>query len=354
MSQDHFSHPSAHAARRAHWHHPRGKFFWRIGILFALLFLFTAGGCALFFWLLLGLSASDLPRSAPRIIVLLAAVLTAWFLIGNVLRRVALPLDDVIEAARRVADGDYSARVAERGPRELRTLTRTFNSMVARLQATDAQRRNLLADITHELRTPLTIIQGNLEGLLDEVYPRDDAHLAPILEETRILSRLVDDLRILALAESGALPLQKEPMDLATLASETVASFRAQADAAGIALTVDAATDALLEVDPARIRQALENVIANALRYTPRGGEIRVRCARERAGVTLAVSDSGVGIAPAELPHIFDRLYKSRDSRGSGLGLAIAKNLIAAHGGEISAQSELGKGTTIAFTLPHL
>jgi signal transduction histidine kinase len=224
--------------------------------------------------------------------------------------------------------------------------------MVARLQADDEQRRNLLADVTHELRTPLTVIQGNLEGLLDGIYPRDDAHLEPILEETRVLSRLIDDLRTLALAESGALKLQKEPTDLAMLVSETVSSFQSQADAAELLLSADAEPGLVLEVDPERIRQVLENLIANALRYTPHSGTIHVRCFTEGAHAKVSVSDTGAGIPPDDLPHIFDRFYKSRDSRGTGLGLAIAKNLVVAHGGEISAQSTVGRGTTIHLTLP--
>jgi signal transduction histidine kinase len=226
--------------------------------------------------------------------------------------------------------------------------------MAARLQASDQARRAMLADVTHELRTPLTVIQGNLEGLLDGVYPRDDAHLQPILDETRVLSRLIDDLRTLALAESGALQLQKEPTDLALLIGETVASLRAQATASGVALNTEIAPNVpMLNLDPARIRQVLENLITNALRYTSGGGKISVQLAvNSEQSTVVTVSDTGKGIAPEELPHIFDRFYKSRDSRGTGLGLAIAKNLIAAHGGEISAQSELGKGTTIRFGLP--
>lgn len=270
-------------------------------------------------------------------------------------RRVASPIGELLEAAGRVAEGDYSARVAERGPREVRSLARAFNSMTARLQQHDAQRRSLLADVTHELRTPLTVVQGNLEGLLDGVYPRDDAHLEMILEETRVLSRLIDDLRTLALADSGALKLQKEPTDLAVLASEAVAAFRAQADAAGVALSVDAGANVpLLEIDPARMREVLANLIVNALQYTPRGGKVRVACSTGGDGrVTLSVGDTGSGISPDDLPHIFDRFYKTRDSRGSGLGLAIAKNLVEAHGGEIRAESEVGRGTTMRVVLPR-
>jgi two-component system sensor histidine kinase BaeS len=170
-----------------------------------------------------------------------------------------------------------------------------------------------------------------------------------------VLSRLIDDLRTLALAEAGALKLQKEPTDLAALANEAIASFRAQADAAGIHLSVKAPADLpLLDVDPARIREVLENLISNALRFTPGGGEIRVEVSLDGDGrrLMVSVSDNGAGIPRQDLPHIFDRFFKSRDSRGTGLGLAIAKNLVAAHGGEIRAESEAGHGTTIRFTLP--
>jgi signal transduction histidine kinase len=336
------------------WHNIRGRFFWRIGCLLVLLAVFACGGSATLFWLLGIFNVPNAPPHAtgPLRIAALVLVIVGLVLAGRALRRATTPVGDVMEAAERIAEGDYAVRIAERGPREARALARAFNSMVTRLQANDEQRRDLLADVTHELRTPLTVIQGNLEGLLDGIYPRDDAHLEPILEETRILSRLIDDLRTLALAESGALKLQKEPTDLALLVRETVAPFLAQADKAGLALRAEAESELTLEVDPERIRQVLENLIANALRYTPQGGTIRVQCVTEGAHATVSVSDTGGGIPPDELPHIFDRFYKSRDSRGTGLGLAIAKNLVAAHGGEISAQSTVGQGTTIRFMLP--
>jgi len=347
--------PSARA-----WRKLRGSFFRRVGILLLLSFVLVCGGFALLAgWVASRLGILNVPGSAaPFTLVLglipLAVVLMGLLFAGRALRHTAVPVGDMMEAAGRVAEGDYSVRVQEQGPREVRALARAFNSMTARLAASDEQRRNLLADVTHELRTPLTVIQGNLEGLLDGVYPRDDVHLQPILEETRVLSRLIDDLRTLALAESGALRLEKEPTDLATLASQVAASFRAQADALQIELSVDAAPDLpALEVDPARIRQVLENLIANALRYTPGNGTIRVQCSFEGGThVTVTVSDTGAGIPADELAHIFDRFYKSRDSRGAGLGLAIAKNLVASHGGEISVQSEPGQGTRLRFTLP--
>jgi signal transduction histidine kinase len=262
---------------------------------------------------------------------------------------------EVMDAVERVAEGDYAVRVRERGPRQIRALAASVNAMAERLGANEAQRRQLLADVTHELRTPLTVIQGQLEGLIDGVYPRDDAHLEPLLEETRVMARVIDDLRVLALAESGALALHREPTDVRVLVEDAVAPFRAQADASGVALTVDAPeTLPQLDIDPVRIRQVFGNLIANALRYTPRGGAITVS-ARPLAAdrIELAVRDSGAGVAPDVLPHLFERFYRSADSRGSGLGLPIARSLVVAHGGEISAASDgPGRGTTIRFWLP--
>ena len=328
------------------WSSPRGRFQRRLGLLFMALFFFFIVGSAAAFWL-----GGSRPGFWPAtLFVLLLVVLTA----GRWLRGIARPVADLIEAAGRVADGDYSTRVPERGPPEVRTLARTFNQMIGRLQSSDERRRKLLADITHDLRTPLTVIQGNLEGLLDGIYPRDDAHLLPVLEETRLLARLVEDLRTLTLAEAGELPLRRERLDLGLLADETAASFQAEADAAGITITTRT-TESLPTVvaDPARIRQVLENVITNALRYTPRGGRVGIECDVVDSGdITVTVRDTGQGIPADELPLVFDRFYRSRDSTGSGLGLTIAKNLVAAHGGAISAESTPGSGTTIRFTLP--
>jgi signal transduction histidine kinase len=334
------------------WRRMRGRFFMRVAGGFALMFFFSVFACTIGLYLLAGVLGSvSLPVGGALAVVFLLGF-AGLFVAARAARRLASPIGELLEAAGRVAEGDYSARVTESGPREVRALAGAFNSMTARLQAHDEQRRELLADVTHELRTPLTVVQGNLEGLLDGVYPRDDAHLETILEETRVLSRLIDDLRMLALAESGALKLQKEPTDLAALAGDAVAAFRAQADAAGIELGVDAGAELpAIGVDPARMREVLANLIANALRYTPRGGQVRVVCAANDRHVTLSVSDSGAGIAPDDLPRIFDRFYKTRDSHGSGLGLAIAKNLVEAHGGEIHAESQVGRGTTIHVRL---
>jgi signal transduction histidine kinase len=209
--------------------------------------------------------------------------------------------------------------------------------------------------VTHELRTPVTVIQGNLEAMLDGVYPADADHLAPVLEESRILSRLIDDLRTLSLAESGALELHREPTDLGVLAGEVVAAFRAQAEAAGVLLRSEVGLDLpLAEIDPLRMREVLVNLTANSLRATPRGGQVRLTGALDPVGnvVLMAVEDTGRGIAPEDLPHVFDRFYRAGGSSGSGLGLAIARDLVRAHGGEITAESLPGAGTTVRLTIP--
>jgi signal transduction histidine kinase len=263
------------------------------------------------------------------------------------MRRMSMPLDELLAASEKVSEGDYSARMTEKGWPESRSLARGFNSMAEKLQASDRQRRNMLADVTHELRTPLTVIQGNVEGMLDGLYPADEARLKSILEETQLLARLVDDLRTLALAESGSLQVKREATDVAALVRETVAGFGSRAEAGSVKLETSLVESPPVEVDPVRIREVLSNLISNALRYSPRGGAVRIGY----DGQTISVQDAGPGIAPADLPHIFERFYKSSDSGGMGLGLSIAKVLVEAHGGNIRAESEPGQGTRISFTL---
>lgn len=272
------------------------------------------------------------------------------------LRRFSIPLDDLLNASDRVAEGDYSVRVEEKGPREVRTLTESFNSMTERLEVHDKQRRAMLADISHELRSPITIMQGNLEGMIDGVYSADAERLKSLYDETQVLSRLVDDLRTLALAESGALRLKKEPIDLGLLIREVFSAFESQAREKEIKLESSLADVDDFDIDPQRVREVLLNLVSNALRYTPRGGVVRVGLAESTSGeersVMVFVEDSGAGIESADLPHIFERFYKSSDSGGMGLGLSIAKYLVEAHGGKIWAESEAGKGTKISFSLP--
>lgn len=275
------------------------------------------------------------------------------------LRRISGPLDELVDASNKVAEGDYSIRVEERGPPEIYSLMRGFNSMAERLQANDQQRRNMLADVSHELRTPITVIQGNVEGILDGLYPANEERLKSIMEETQLLSRLVDDLRTLALAESGALRLRREPTNLSELTRDAVAGFESPAKEKEIRLDLSLAEIEEINIDPQRVREVLFNLISNALRYTPRGGQVRVGFTESASDLRAApsaavfVEDNGPGIEAVDLPHVFERFYKSSDSGGMGLGLSIAKYLIEAHGGKIWAESEVGKGTKISFTLPY-
>jgi signal transduction histidine kinase len=307
---------------------------------------------------LLGLVAgdgalTDLARAAV-VVILIAGGAAIVFGI-RLARGVGPPLDALVEATGRVERGDYTARVPEvtRGPRELRHLARAFNTMTSRLEADEAQRRRLLADVSHELRTPLAVIQGNAEAIVDGVYPADAEHLGTILEETRVLSRLIEDLRTLSLAEAGRLTLHREPTDLAILAAEVGRSFEQLAGASGARIEVDVPDDLpLLDVDPIRLREVLANLVANALRYAGSGGTVRIGGRATQAGVELEVVDDGPGIPEDLLPTVFDRFAKAPESRGSGLGLAIARAIVQAHGGRISADSGPGRGTTIRIALP--
>jgi signal transduction histidine kinase len=322
----------------------------RMALFFVVLAVLTIVGATFLFWTFV--SAVDVAGGTGRGLAL-AVVLFGLAFVARALRRLTRPVGDVIEAVGRVAEGDLSTRVAVRGSRDGRALARAFNAMASRLEAGEEVRRRLLADVSHELRTPLSIVQGNLEALVDGVHPADEAHLAAILDETKVLSRLVEDLRTLSLAESGALALHREAIDIGALVRETAASFASQAELLGVSLEADASSAMpQVDADPVRAREILSNLVANALRYTPRGGRITVVARAEDPGVAVEVRDTGAGIAPEEIDRIFDRFYKSAESRGAGLGLAIAKQLVEAHGGRISATSVVGEGTTIRFTLP--
>jgi signal transduction histidine kinase len=224
--------------------------------------------------------------------------------------------------------------------------------MAARIQANESQRKQLLADVTHELRTPLTIMQGNVEAILDGVHPADNAHIAPILEETKVLARLIDDLRTLSLAEAGALALHRESIEVGSIAREIVTAFSDQARRGAITLRSSAEGPTTIDADPVRVREVFVNLVTNALRYTPSGGSVDIDVRGTGTGVEATVRDTGTGIAPDAVGGIFDRFSRSTDSAGAGLGLAIAKGLVEAHGGTIRAESAPGQGTKIVFSLP--
>lgn len=345
--------------RRFGRHNP---FFRRLGCIFVIFQLFGFLFFASILGLILGslgiirISTPQFQWFLPLVILFLVFAISIAVLAARNLRRVSRPLDELAEASDKVANGDFSVRVDERGPNEVRALLRGFNSMAERLQANDQQRRNMLADVSHELRTPLTVIQGNIEGIVDGMYIADEARMKSILEETQVLSRLIEDLRTLALAESGALHLKKEPTDLDELIRDTVAGFESQRKEQGVdfELALDKIED--VNVDPQRVREVLSNLISNALRYTSSNGVVNIGLTETGSGlergVLLFVQDHGPGIDSADLPHVFERFYKSSDSGGMGLGLSIARFLVEAHGGKIWAESEMGQGTKISFALP--
>lgn len=272
---------------------------------------------------------------------------------GRVFRGLARPVGELVDAASQIEAGDFTVRVRERGPREVRQVARAFNEMAEQLQATDTRRRVFLADVSHELRTPLSVIRGRAEGIMDGVYPGDSEHVAPVLEAARTLERLIEDLRTLALADAGGLTLHREPVDVGVLVRETMATFEGSAADRAVRLEAEVGPDLpLVHADPGRIQSVLSNLITNAIRHTPSGGLVRVAAGRVSNGVEVSVSDSGEGIAPDLLPNIFERFVKGSSSSGSGLGLAIARDLVVAHGGRIEARSQPGSGTTIRFSLP--
>jgi two-component system sensor histidine kinase BaeS len=290
-----------------------------------------------------------------------AATVAAGAATAVAYRRISRPASDLLGAAEHVAAGDYGVDVEVRGPRELRLLTETFNEMAARLAANEKQRRRFLADITHELRNPLAVLESRIEAQLDGVHPRDDHHLASLLEETRRLGHLVDDLHTLALAETGRLVLQQEAVAFGVLVDEVVGRHEAQARQRDVALRASIAPGLPKAwVDPGRVRQVLDNLLANAIRHTPAGGEVLVEVS-ELLGpgsghgpmVRCRVTDAGPGFREDQLGLVFERFTRAGDSGGSGLGLSIARDLVRAQGGTIDAGNDPATGgASVSFTLP--
>lgn len=342
---------------RAGWRGPWGRRGFRrpFGCLLLLFVLFATGALTIAIWALAALVGLV---SAPPIVlagglVALVMVIGATVAAGRGFRAMAGPIDDLVEAAARIESGDFASPVRERGAPPMRSLARAFNQMSAQLADHETRRRAFLADAAHELRTPVSIIAGQLAAIEDGLYPADEGHLAPINEQLRALERLIEDLRTVALAEAGSLSLARQPTDLAALADDAAAAFRAQATTDGVELVVTAGPDLpLVAIDAVRINQVLANLLANAIRHAPRGGRVGLAVRREGEVAVVDVNDTGPGIPPELMPRVFERFAKGAGSTGSGLGLAIARDLVEAHGGQISASSPAGGGTTISFRLP--
>ena len=272
-------------------------------------------------------------------------------------RSLTAPLNELAEAARAIGARNLSRRVDVGGSDEIVEVAQAFNEMADELEQAETLRRNLMADVAHELRTPLSVLQGNLQAILDDVYSFDKAEVASLYDQTRLLSRLVNDLHELTLAEAGQLPMDVQSTDLANLVSTTVNTFNPVAEAKGVTVSTQL-PDGLpvVLVDPARLTQVLHNLLTNALRHTSGGDSILVQASHDEASIRLVVQDTGEGIPPEHLPHVFDRFYRADPARsrtlgGAGLGLAIARAIVEAHGGQISAASDGGPGHGSAFTI---
>ncbi|WP_420631783.1 sensor histidine kinase [Candidatus Leptofilum sp.] len=299
----------------------------------------------------------SIPRQIGRLIILGALVGTiAGLLISRTLTE---PLNKLAEAAKSINFQNLGRRVEVRGTEEVVAVADAFNEMAERLEEAETLRRNLLADVAHELRTPVTVIQGNLRAILDDVYPLEKEEVARLYEQTRLLTRVIDDLRELAQAEASQLSLNITEVDVAALVKETAVSFQPIAKKQQVELHAEL-LGALptLHADAARLRQSLHNLVDNALRYTPANGRILLDVEQVDETVQIRVRDSGQGMLPEQISHIFDRFYRadpsrSRESGGSGLGLAIVRAIAKAHGGTVTAVSPgLNQGSTFTLTLP--
>jgi signal transduction histidine kinase len=288
-----------------------------------------------------------------------AAALGVALIVGGFLfHSITAPLRELTTASEAIAQGDLSARADVRGQDEVAQLADAFNSMAGSLARMEEARRNQTADIAHELRTPLTVLQGTLEAMLDGVYPTDQENLRAALIQTRTLSRLIEDLRILAVADAGKLHLEKERVDLGSFLKGVVEAYQPQAKEEGIALALETPTGLLpILADRDRLAQVMGNLLSNSLQYVPEGGYIKVEAYRREKGVLVAVKDDGPGVLADDLPRLFERFWRADPARrratgGSGLGLSIARTIVEAHGGRIWAEETAGGGLTVRFSLP--
>ena len=285
-------------------------------------------------------------------------------LVSLLSRRLLRSVRRLTDAAQKLGKGDLSQRVVVSGRDEIGELTSTFNAMAAGLEHAERQRRNMVADVAHELRTPLTNIRGYIEAVRDGVLEADETTIANVHQQTMYLSKLIEDLRLLAETEAADFQLDLEPASLSAVVLRSVDGFRQQAQSHGIELACDlgsgpTTSERQVNIDRTRIEQVMNNLLQNAVEHTPAGGRIDVVLCNETArnSSSVTVADTGEGIPGAHLPHVFDRLYRvdpsrTRSTGGVGLGLTIAKQLVEAHGGTICAESTLGTGSRFTISLP--
>lgn len=292
-----------------------------------------------------------------------ASVLLGVGVAAAIAGRIARPITAVSRAAERVAGGDLSARVTaeptrgRRPPDEVALLARSFDAMAAELERSERQRRTLVADVAHELRTPVAVLRGRLEAMLDGVLPLERSEVARLHRQSELLARLVEDLRVLSLADDARLELDLQEVDLVALAREVLVSFDARARGAGVRLEFAAAPDQLRQrIDRHRLAQVLTNLIDNGLRVTPAGGAVGVEVVATPGGSRVVVRDDGPGLPAGDPERLFERFYRPEESRtratgGSGLGLPIARTLVAAHGGRLYAEPGDGGGARFVVEL---
>ncbi len=302
-----------------------------------------------------------LARVRTSVWVAALSATTAALIVGGLLfRSIVAPLRRLTTASQAIAEGDLSVRARVRGRDEVARLASAFNRMAESLAHAEQARRNQTADIAHELRTPLTVLRGTIDAMLDGIYATDRENLLAAQAQVGTLTRLVEDLRLLALNDAGQLRLDVAPLDLAVFLREIVDSHQIQAQDRGVSLTLEVPSSlSSVLADRDRLAQVMGNLLSNAFRYVSRGGRIGVRVEEQGQKIIVYLTDDGPGIPSEDLPHLFERFWRGDQARrqaigGSGLGLTIARSLIEAHGGRIWAHSIEGEGSTFAFALPVL
>jgi signal transduction histidine kinase len=332
----------------------RFLFYHFASVFSAMVFLIVGGGGLSFWFFFQAINRSYHFWWFVGSAAMLVCPVLGWSLAIHAFQEIIQPLAGMMNAADAIAQGDLHARVAESSPGAFGHLARTFNHMTITLEQNERQRQRLMADIAHELRTPVHILQGNLEGVIDGIYLPSAERLALMLEETQNLTRLIEDIRMITLLESDHLPLSPTILEIEALLNRMKERFHSAAAKCQVAIQVSVDDPMTVWADPLRLEQVIGNLIMNALQHTPAKGTITLHAFSRLQRAHILIEDTGNGIAPEDLPHLFDRFWSQPHGKQghSGLGLAIAKELTQAHKGTIFASSVLGTGTTITIELP--